>query len=162
LIKGAATRYRPGQPDWSKYRIYTTTLAIIAGVAGPATQPTALLLGRFDQSGRLRYVARSHRLSTAAQRVVVAASLRPATGHPWPQPLPAAWAGSFNRGHPVVYTQVEPETVAEVEVDPAVEFGRWRHSARFVRIRAELRPKQLPRIPDHDWVEPGSPPPRAE
>jgi hypothetical protein len=65
VIKGAQTRYRAGQPNWRKFRIYTTTLAIIAGVAGPATQPTTVLLGRFDQSGRLRYVARSHRIGPA-------------------------------------------------------------------------------------------------
>jgi ATP-dependent DNA ligase len=144
VIKGADTRYRPGQPDWHKFRIYTTTVAIIAGLTGSAAQPTGLLLARFDQSGRLRYVARSHALGTAAQRAVVAASPRPATNHPWPQPLPATWSGSFGPRQATAYIAVEPEAVAEIEVDSTVEYGRWRHNVRFVRIRVDLTTADVP------------------
>jgi ATP-dependent DNA ligase len=34
VVKGAETPYRPGQPDWAKFRIYMSALAVIAGVAG--------------------------------------------------------------------------------------------------------------------------------
>jgi ATP-dependent DNA ligase len=162
VIKGAETPYRPGQPDWAKYRIYITTLAIIAGVTGTLAEPTALLLGQFDQAGRLRYVARSHQIGTAAQRVLAASQLRAATSHPWPQPMPAGWVGSFNQGRALVYTAVEPETVAEIEVDAAVEYHRWRHGARFVRLRTEMHPMQLPRISADDWSQPSAPPELAE
>jgi hypothetical protein len=40
-------------------------------------------------------------------------------------------------------SQVRPEAVDEVVVDTAVEQHRWRHPARFVRIRAELHPLDL-------------------
>lgn len=76
--------------------------------------------------------------------MVVAARLRPAESHPWPQPLPGSWIGSFDRSQPVAYTPVEPEIVAEIEVDPAVERGRWRHSVRFVALRADLSPLDVP------------------
>jgi ATP-dependent DNA ligase len=149
VIKGAETRYRPGQPDWQKFRTYTTTFAIIAGLVGSAAQPTGLLLGRFDQSGRLRYVARSHALGAAAQRAVVGADLRPAASHPWPQPLPVTWTGSFGPRQATDYVPVEPNTVAEIEVDPTVEYGRWRHNVRFLRPRPDLTAADVPTASSH-------------
>jgi len=46
-------------------------------------------------------------------------------------------------GRPTVYTQVGPEMVVEVAVDTAVEHHRWRHPARFVRLRPDLHPIDL-------------------
>jgi hypothetical protein len=48
------------------------------------------MAGRTDRTAVGK--ARSHRLRAAAQRVVVAVRLRPATSHPWRHPSPAAWA----------------------------------------------------------------------
>ena len=36
-----------------------------------------------------------------------------------------------------------PEAVAELVVDPATDGPRWRHPARFVRLRPDLRPSDL-------------------
>src|SRR6185503_16245942 len=42
-------------------------------------------------------------------------------------------------GPPTAYTQVRPELVVEVVVDTTVEHPRWRHAARFVRLRPDLK-----------------------
>jgi hypothetical protein len=44
-------------------------------------------------------------------------------------------------------TKVEPLVVAEVTADTALQAGHWRHPLRFVRIRAELQPEDVPRLP---------------
>jgi hypothetical protein len=67
---------RPGQPDWAKFSIYIERLGRHHRCRGHLAEPTAPLLGQFDQAGQLRYVARSHRLGAAAQRVLAAAQLR--------------------------------------------------------------------------------------
>ena len=36
------------------------------------------------------------------------------------------------------YTQVEPAVVVELDVDTSFERYRWRHAARFLRVRNDL------------------------
>ena len=151
VIKGLAASYQPGRRGWSKYRSKATTEAIVGGVTGSITEPHALLLGRFDHRCQLRYVGRTHPLRPV-QRAELAGALTPAGRkrrgggivHPWPRPLPASWTGQVGAAEPVHYHQVEPAVVVEVRVDTAYEYGRWRHMAHHVRIRAELHPSQLP------------------
>nr|WP_296064227.1 ATP-dependent DNA ligase [uncultured Actinoplanes sp.] len=138
VIKDLAGRYR--RTGWWKYKLRTTTEAIIGGVTGTLSEPDSLLLGRRDDRGRLRYVGRTGAL-TVPQRRDVTPLLRRAgsvRSQPWPQPLPAAWLGQFQRSEPLAYVPVRPSLVAEVIVDQAYEAGRWRHQARFLRVRAEL------------------------
>lgn len=46
------------------------------------------------------------------------------------------------------HTPVTPTVVVELAVDGALEFGRWRHGARYLRVRTELRPTDLAPWPD--------------
>jgi hypothetical protein len=64
--------------------------------------------------------------------------------HPWLQPLPAGWSGPFDKPEPLPYIQVEPSLVAEVEVDTAYEYQRWRRRVRHVRVRADLSIDDVP------------------
>lgn len=110
------------------------------------TAPTSLLLGRYDNSGRLRYAGFTTRL-TAAQSVELGQLLHATTWHagdgathPWPQPLPASWLGTFNTATPLTYTQLEPIIVVEVLADTAAEHNRHRHAVRLIRLRSDLAP----------------------
>jgi ATP-dependent DNA ligase len=152
VIKDLASRYTPGKAGWFKVKTRSTTEAIIAGVTGTATNPTSLLLGRFDVAGRLRYVAQTHTLPTA-QRPALADLLPPLTlqatakhQHPWPCPLPAAWSPQLDERQPLPYVQIQPIIVAEVEADAAYdpEYGRWRHRTRYIRLRADLSAHDVP------------------
>ncbi|MGC5022982.1 hypothetical protein [Micromonospora sp. DT47] len=88
---------------------------------------------------------------TTRQRLELATLLSPlrlphrgAGTHPWPAPLPAAWSGQFDRPEPLLYDQVEPTVVADIEVDTAFEHHRWRHRVRFARPRADLSVYDVP------------------
>jgi ATP-dependent DNA ligase len=43
-------------------------------------------------------------------------------------------------------TNVEPTVVAEVTADAATQAGQVRHWMRFVRLRPDLQPQDLPRV----------------
>ena len=142
IIKDLASRYSPHGPGWWKWKRHATTEAVIGGVLGSRHDPAVLLLGRFTDCGRLQYVGRTTPLSPA-QRSELAGVLSAAVGHPWRNPLPAAWSGQFDRREPVGYTPVEPLQVAEIAVDEAYEHGRWRHPVRYVRLRGDLEPADV-------------------
>jgi hypothetical protein len=121
-------------------------------VLGPVSAPVALVLGRRDERGRLRVVGRTGTLPRAV-RAELGAVLRPAgPAHPWPPVLPPS---RFGDAAPVEYTRVEPAVVVDLAVDSAVDVVRgrplWRHPARFVRVRAELRPTDLSPHPGDGW-----------
>jgi ATP-dependent DNA ligase len=125
--------YRPGVRAWHKLRTRVTAEAVVGGIIGAVEAPQELILGRFDDSGRLRIAGRTTRLSPIAS-AKLAALLHPATAHPWPELLPPH---PYGGGH-TAYTRVTPEVVVELSVDLAVDGLRWRHPVRFVRVRGEL------------------------
>ncbi|TDD97714.1 ATP-dependent DNA ligase [Actinomadura rubrisoli] len=145
VVKAADDPYREGKRGWWKVRHRWTTEAIIGGVTDGIDAPRTLLLGRYSSSGRLRLVARSVALRRQI-RAGFAGVLSPAGGgHPWPEMLPAGWAGGLSGAEePIQYTRVEPTVVVEIAVDAAAEHGRWRHAARYVRLRTDLAPEDVP------------------
>ncbi|MFE6412484.1 hypothetical protein ACFVOR_36750 [Streptomyces sp. NPDC057837] len=56
--------------SWKKYKVRVTTEAIVGAVTGSLTAPRTLLLGRYDQAGRLQYTGRSTTLSQTAGRTL--------------------------------------------------------------------------------------------
>ncbi|NYD51741.1 hypothetical protein BJY14_007724 [Actinomadura luteofluorescens] len=94
VVKAAAGRYREGKRGWSKVKHRTTTEMIIGGVTGPVQAPRTLILGRYEHGrGRMRVVARSAPLAAPARRELAGLLTPAGDEHPWPQPLPAGWAG---------------------------------------------------------------------
>jgi hypothetical protein len=110
---------------------------------------TAYATGSVREFRRFEYLTLPVGLTgvlTVAARREIAPLLEPlgrSDVPPWPQPLPAAWLGQFNRPEPLAYTPVLPLLVAEVTVDQAYEAGRWRHHARYLRLRADLQPADV-------------------
>ncbi|MFF3934240.1 hypothetical protein [Streptomyces hirsutus] len=103
---------------WTKYKPRETTEAVVGAVTGTAAAPRTLLLGRYDDTGRLCYIGRTTSLSHAAGKSV-AALLTPASdwdGHPW-----AGWSFSAGWGssRTLEAVLVKPELVVEVSVDVA-------------------------------------------
>jgi len=129
--------YQPDKP-WSKIRVRNSYEAVIGGVIGPANAPTALVLGRYNERGRLRVIGRTHRLPRAASAEVAAMLTPPAGPHPWPTVIPGGRVG-LPGSEPVHHTPVAPRIVVEIEVDSAYEAGRFRHGVRFLR--------RVPRLP---------------
>lgn len=145
VIKPAASKYFPGQRGWEKVKYYATTEFVIGGTTGSLNRPEQLELGRYSsETGELTLIGRTVPLhATDAKKV--AAQLKPAgPDHPWPDKLPGGWHNSDE----IDYVRVEPDVVVEVRVDTAAQAGRWRHGLRFVRIREDVTPADIPRDMD--------------
>jgi ATP-dependent DNA ligase len=143
VVKGAGTRYAPGRREWLKVKSWQTTEVIAGGVIGPVGAPSQLVAGRY-RDGELVVVGRTSPLSPA-QAAELAAVLSPAgDGHPWPERI---GTGAFGGGKlSVPLTRVAPTAVVEIRADAALQAGVFRHPLRFVRVRSDLRPEDLPPI----------------
>jgi hypothetical protein len=116
-----------------------TTAEAVIGVLGPLEAPQMLLLGRPGPDGRLRVAGP---LRAAARGNSPGCSRRRGGGIPGPTGslLPArATAAHAGRLHPG-----QPQLVVEVDADVCWEQDRWRHATAFRRIRADLRPSDIP------------------
>lgn len=144
VLKRQDSTYQGSVRGWQKYKVRQTQDALVGAFTGSAAAPRTLLLGRYDDAGRLRYVGRSTTLPRTAG-LAVATLLSPAPeGHPW-----TGWTFSAGWGshEPLHVTLVAPELVVEVGVDVARDAsGRWRHPARWHRARPDLSPADVPRI----------------
>ena len=143
VAKGAGTRYAPGRREWLKVKSWETTEVVAGGVIGPIAAPSQLVAGRY-RDGELVVVGRTSPLSPA-QSAELAAVLSPADDrHPWPDRI---GTGAFGGGRlSVPLTRVAPTAVVEISADAALQAGVFRHPLRFVRVRPELRPEDLPPI----------------
>ncbi|MFH9016124.1 ATP-dependent DNA ligase [Streptomyces sp. NPDC017943] len=135
--------YRPVR-SWQKYKVRVTTEAIVGAVTGSLAAPRTVLLGRYDQAGRLQYTGRSTTLSPAASRTLAEQLTQPpaASAHPWD-----GWTfrAGFGTQHTLDVHLVQPDVVIEVAVDVARDAaGRWRHPARAHRIRTDIHVAQVP------------------
>ncbi len=137
VIKDVRGSYRPGRRDWLKLKYRTTTEAIVGGVVGETSGAQSLVLGRYDpETEELRIVGRTGELGRAEQRELANLLFAAGDAHPWPVELPTQW----RRDEPTEMVRVRPDLVVEVEIDTA----RWRHIARYIRPRTELRPRDVP------------------
>jgi ATP-dependent DNA ligase len=134
--------YTAGARTWRKYKVRTTTEAIIGAVTGPLQAPRTVLLGRYDTVGRLQYAGRSTTLSARFGRALGDVLAWPAGTHPW-----QGWTFSAGWGtqRTLDVVLVEPAVVLEVAVDVARDAaGRFRHPARPHRVRTDVDVTQVP------------------
>ncbi|MEV4175697.1 RNA ligase family protein [Nonomuraea sp. NPDC049709] len=144
VIKPTRSTYTGGTRGWQKLKRRTSCDAIVGGFVGSPRRPSGLLLGRYDQTGRLRVVGRTTQLSAQAA-AEIAPLLTPAHhGHPWPATLPPGWASSpYGERDPISYTQVQPKVVVEILADIATDAGRHRHAVRYLRVRTDVDPTHV-------------------
>ena len=143
VAKGKATRYLPGRRDWLKVKSRETTEVIIGGVLGPIGAPQQVVAGRY-RGGELVLVGRTSPLNPAQSSGVAAALSPAAADHPWPDRV---GTGRFGGGRlSVPLTKVAPTVVAEVSADAALTADVFRHPLRFVRLRPDLTPADVPAV----------------
>ncbi|WP_266882152.1 hypothetical protein [Streptomyces sp. NBC_00124] len=115
VFRPLAGRYVPGGRGWTKYKARHTVEAIVGAVTGSLRAPTALL-GRYDESGRLRYTGWTITLGVAVRHALADQLHAGDTGHPWTgRTFRVGWG---SREQLSVHLVV-PEVVAEVAVDVA-------------------------------------------
>ena len=141
-FKRLAERYRAGTRVWGKYKVRVTAEAIVGAVTGSVTGPRTLLLGRYDDTGRLRYIGRTVPLARTAATGLAAVLTPAGGGHPWTgRTFTAGW-GSRDV---LDVRLVDPQLVVEVAVDVARDAaGRWRHPVRLHRARPDLPLRAVP------------------
>jgi ATP-dependent DNA ligase len=152
IAKELAARYEPGKRRWLKIKQRKTADCVVAGFRWRADRPlpSSLLLALYDD-GALEHVgvAASFGVRRAAALLERLEPLvTPLEGHPWERGfllrggalgrLRGA-AGRWLPGMTMDWTPVVPALVAEVTYD-AVDDGRFRHPARFVRWRPDRDP----------------------
>ncbi|MEU8955008.1 ATP-dependent DNA ligase [Streptomyces sp. NPDC048518] len=145
VVRGSRQRYRPGARALIKVRRRDTQEALIGAITGTPSRPRSLVLGRLDQRGVLRSVGRSTplRADVARQLAEHLTPTGPGSVHPWEGVrFTAAWGSRT----PLDVVLVEPELVAEIEVDTARERGAWRHQVRVARLRTDRAPADVPRF----------------
>ncbi|MFF1481439.1 ATP-dependent DNA ligase [Streptomyces sp. NPDC058301] len=141
VIKGRSQRYLPGERRWLKVRRRHTTEAVIGAVIGTLNRPQVLVLGRYDDGGRLRAVGRTVPLGPESARQVAGQLRRAAADHPW---TGVRFASAWNSREALDVTLVAPEAVAEVDADLSMDRGTWRHPLRFARVRLDVTVSDVP------------------
>ncbi len=154
--------YQPGKRAMVKVKHERTADCVVAGFRwhknGPRTHVGSLLLGLFDDTGRLHHVGITSSFSWD-RRATLAAELEPLRenandGHPWAEW--AEWASSgaadasgqrlpgatsrWNRGKDLSWEPLRPERVCEVAYDH-LQGDRFRHGTTFRRWRPDKRPE---------------------
>ncbi|HEX5825813.1 MAG TPA: ATP-dependent DNA ligase [Candidatus Limnocylindrales bacterium] len=153
--------YQPGKRAMFKIKHQRTADCVVAGFRwhknGPGTHVGSLLLGLFDDEGKLHHVGVTSSF-TWEKREALTGLLEPLRenaidGHPWQEwadwasmgaadasgrRLPGA-TSRWNRGKDLSWEALRPERVAEVAYDH-LQGDRFRHGTTFVRWRDDKQP----------------------
>ncbi len=158
IAKPAGIAYVPGKRLMFKIKHARTADCVVAGFRWHKTGGIvgSLLLGLFDDEGRLHHVGVSASF-TAARRKQLLDELAPLRenardGHPWLQWIEGAEAAAlaghripgglsrWSAGKDLSFEPLRPELVVEVGYD-AMEGDRFRHTAQFRRWRPDRTPE---------------------
>jgi ATP-dependent DNA ligase len=161
IAKKLDAPYQPGKRAMLKIKHQRTADCVVAGFRwhknGPGTHVGSLLLGLFDDEGKLHHVGITSSF-TWDKREALVAVLEPlrknaSDGHPWHewaewssmgaadasgQRMPGA-TSRWNRGKDLSWEPLRPERVVEVAYDH-LQGDRFRHGTTFVRWRDDKRP----------------------
>ena len=172
VAKRLADPYMPGKRGWAKIKHARTADCVVAGFRwhknGPGTLVGSLLLGLFDETGRLNNVGitASFTMERRRQLVEELAPLRENAldGHPWAewaeweaaaraggQRMPGA-ASRWNRDRDLTWEPLRAELVCEVAYDH-LQGDRFRHATTFQR----WRPDKIPADCRYDQLETTTP-----
>ena len=158
VAKPETATYQPGVRAMIKVKHARTADCVVAGfrwhVNGPGRLVGSLLLGLYDDRGRLQHVGVTSSFSMA-RRAELARELEPLreqalAGHPWRE-----WAdiqahasgrlpGGYSRwsaGKDLSWEPVRAERVCEVKYDH-MQGDRFRHAAVFQRWRPDKSPQE--------------------
>jgi len=161
IAKRLDASYQPGKRAMLKIKHQRTADCVVAGFRwhknGPGTHVGSLLLGLFDDAGKLHHVGITSSF-TWDKREALAKELEPlrenaTDGHPWGewaewasmgaadasgQRLPGA-TSRWNRGKDLSWVALRPERVVEVAYDH-LQGDRFRHATTFKRWRPDKPP----------------------
>ncbi|MBA3851690.1 MAG: ATP-dependent DNA ligase [Chloroflexi bacterium] len=161
IAKPAGAAYQPAKRAMLKIKHVRTADCVVAGFRwhknGPGTHVGSLLLGLYDDPGRLHHVGITSSF-TWDRRASLVEELEPLRaeardGHPWAEWAEWAEAGSadasgqrmpgatsrWNRGKDLSWEPLRIERVCEVSYDH-LQGDRFRHATTFKRWRGDRAP----------------------
>jgi ATP-dependent DNA ligase len=154
VAKRAEQTYQPDKRVMLKVKHQRTADCVVAGFRwhknGPGTLVGSLLLGLYDDEGKLHHVGVTSSF-TAAKRKELVEELAPLRegameAHPWKEW--AQWTGEqrmpgagsrWNRGKDLSWEPLRIERVCEVAYDH-LQGDRFRHATTFLRWRPDKKP----------------------
>ena len=157
IAKPAAGVYEPGKRTMFKIKHARTADCVVAGFRwhkeGKGTRVGSLLLGLFDDDGRLHHVGVTSSF-TMKKREELAEQLAPLrkgamNNHPWQEWTNAAGhettrmpggQSRWSAGKDLSWEPLRIERVCEVKYDH-MQGDRFRHAATFLRWRPDKQPK---------------------
>jgi ATP-dependent DNA ligase len=156
IAKAADAAYQPGKRAMIKIKHSRTADCVVAGFrwhkAGRGELIGSLLLGLYDDNGRLHHVGVTSSF-TMAKRRALAEELAPLReraleGHPWREWAEAGTEGTrmpggqsrWSAGKDLSWEPLRIERVCEVKYDH-MQGDRFRHAAVFVRWRPDKPPR---------------------
>jgi ATP-dependent DNA ligase len=138
MAKRLGDHYQPGKRAMQKFKLWKSIDCVVGGIYEDGRGHVEhLLLGLYDDDGKLNYIGRCPAPGTEAE---IRKKLKPVmggegfTGHK-PQPT-NRWTG---KKHTAV--MLKPKLVLEASADH-VAGGRMRHGSRFMRWRPDKKPSQ--------------------
>jgi ATP-dependent DNA ligase len=164
VAKLAGQPYLSGERGWVKVKHRTSADCVVGGyrVAKDGVGVGSLLLGLYDDEGNLHYVGHTSSFK-AAERRQLRELLAPLErgdhgfgGRTWEGFEGVRAPGGQSRwsaGKDTEWVDLEPSLVCEVSFD-RVQYGRFRHAARFLRWRPDRKPETC------TWAQLGIEPPR--
>jgi ATP-dependent DNA ligase len=155
MAKRLDSPYRAGERTMIKVKHSRTADCVVAGFRwhknGPGTMIGSLLLGLYDDKGKLHHVGVTAAFTTAMRKQLVTelAPLREnaLANHPWRDWAEAMGEGQrmpgggsrWNRGKDLSWEPLRIERVCEVSYDH-MQGSRFRHAAHFKRWRPDKPP----------------------
>ncbi len=156
IAKPEGAPYQPGKRAMLKIKHARTADCVVGGFRwhknGPGTLVGSLLLGLYDEQGRLHHVGVTSSFTTAARKALAEelAPLRTGAldGHPWREWAAGAGDGStrmpggqsrWSAGKDLSWEPLRIERVCEVKYDH-MQGARFRHAAIFERWRPDKQP----------------------
>ncbi|HWH11961.1 MAG TPA: ATP-dependent DNA ligase [Solirubrobacteraceae bacterium] len=139
IAKQTAAAYRPGERvGMLKIKRVRTLDAVVMGWRPGKAEGTvgALILGAYDESGRLREIGHSSGFKAQEKRDLVG-RLKPFETGARGSGDPSRWTG----GRDLEWVALRPELVVEVRFDHASD-GRIRHGAKVLRWRDDKPPEE--------------------
>ena len=154
VAKREDSPYEPGKRTMVKVKADRTADVVVAGfrVFVDRPLPSSLLLGLYDDGGRLHHVGIVTSFTESRRRELlheIRPLIVPLEGHPWESGFLAEGgavgrlkgsAGRWTPDQPRDWTPLAPERVCEVAYDQ-LDDHRFRHPARFRRWRPDREPR---------------------
>jgi ATP-dependent DNA ligase len=144
VAKRVDQAYLAGVRGWVKVKHRRTADCVVGGyrVAKGGDGVGSLLLGLYDDAGRLHYVGHTSSFK-AAERRAIKESLAPlegGTGFGGEMARSPGGPSRWTVGKELEWVSLEPVLVCEVSFE-RMQSGRFRHAATFVRWRDDRKPE---------------------